>query len=296
MMIQPSYTWLLMDHGDGQRVPVPYARLVDMLGASTYAAGLGGERGAPIELRWPCECSAIRRGRHEKVALWRPCGAHVDIFIARHESRLVGPGTQSGRRKPLRRWRRSFGAFLVFVLGTAVVEAMLALLRRVQRAEAESIIDSLTGLYNRRGWERRALEECTRLQRQPEATMIFMMDLDDLKGINDLEGHAAGDAALISTAEVIMSVTRQHDVASRLGGDEFGLLATCADDRAARLIEERLLNGFNEKGLSVSIGRCQVNAQTTMAEAMQNADREMYAQKAIRHAEQETRALRPKWS
>lgn len=256
-----------------------------MLGEYSFTTSIGRER--TIELRWACECSAIRHGLHEKVSLWQPCPEHVDIFIARHESRLV----RSGRRRPVRRWRRSFGALLVFVLGIAVVEAMLLLLRRLRRAEADSIVDSLTGLYNRRGWERRALEECTRLQRQPEAMMIFMMDLDDLKGINDLEGHAAGDAALVGTAEVIMSVTRQHDVASRLGGDEFGLLATRADDRVARVIEQRLMNGFSEKGLSVSIGRAEVNAQTTMAEAMLKADQAMYAQKAIRHREQETRAL-----
>lgn len=275
---------------DGQRIPVPFSGLVDILGAHTAMSNADGVRA----FSWPCGCSSHVHADDDKIALWRSCAAHADIFIDRHAFRLSK--LQERRERAERRrvkaeqWRKSFAALAAVAGSICAVDAVLMLLQRFLRAEADSIIDPLTGLYNRRGWERRSIEECKRLQRQPEATVLFMMDLDDLKIINDRNGHAAGDEALVRAAQVIMSVTRQHDVASRLGGDEFGLLATNADEHDADVIEHRLRNGFADSGLSVSIGRAQVTMGSTITEASEDADRNMYAEKrakkerGLRHA------------
>jgi diguanylate cyclase (GGDEF)-like protein len=275
---------------DGQRIPVPLSGLVDILGAHSAMSNADGVRA----FSWPCGCSSQVHTDDEKIALWRPCTSHADIFIDRHAFRLSRQQERreraERRRAKAEQWRKSFAALAAVAGSICAVDAILVLLQRFLRAEADSIIDPLTGLYNRRGWERRSLEEHKRLLRQPEATVIFMMDLDDLKIINDRNGHAAGDEALMRAAQVIMSVTRQHDIATRLGGDEFGLLATSADEHDADIIEHRLRNGFAESGLSVSIGRAQVPMGSTVLEASENADRNMYAEKrakkdrGLRHA------------
>ena len=257
-----------------------------MLGTDAKVSGMRVNNGdVALERLWPCGCVAQHFGHKDKIALWTPCPRHIDIFFVRHMSRFnQARSPQNDMRDKVGRLRRSFAPLLALGLMLGSVDMMIILLGRIRRAEAEAIVDGLTGLYNRRGWERRAIEERTRLQRQPETIAIFMMDVDDLKGINDREGHAAGDATLVRVAEVILSVTRQHDVAARFGGDEFGLLAMLSDERDAETIEYRLMEGFRAKGLSVSIGHAQVTAERTIVDAMESADREMYMQKEQRHS------------
>ena len=94
------------------------------------------------------------------------------------------------------------------------------LLRRVERAETAALVDELTALFNRRGWEQLIEREETRAARYGHGATVFMMDIDGLKRVNDEEGHGAGDALLGRTGTVLRTVIREHDVAARLGGDE----------------------------------------------------------------------------
>lgn len=159
-----------------------------------------------------------------------------------------------------------------------------ALVRRVERAENEALIDELTGHYNRRGWEQLVAHEEARGRRYGHTHALFFMDIDGLKRINDEQGHDAGDAAIVRTAEAIRSVTREHDVAARLGGDEFALLAIETDGREATALGERLAAAFREAGVSVSIGYARTEPALDLAAATRKADEAMYRRKGERSA------------
>lgn len=263
------------------RIPVPYSRLHHMLGAARPDSPADA-----VAIFWPCDCSASGVRDDGSIAIWSPCRRHLQALIDRG---LTTPGTlepssAEGDESAQQRGR-PLAVLLGVMLGIIGIE-LIVTLRHLQRAEGNSILDPLSGLYNRRGWERRAAEEHKRLQRQPSTAVIFMMDLNDLKTINDRDGHAAGDAALVRAARVILSVTRQHDVAARLGGDEFALFAALADEGDAGQIERRLCNGFEEHGLSMSIGQALVAANGSLVEAMRIADLDMYRAKRAYHERQ----------
>jgi diguanylate cyclase (GGDEF)-like protein len=156
------------------------------------------------------------------------------------------------------------------------------LLRRAERAEADALVDELTGLFNRRGWDRLTEREDARAARYGHGTTVFMMDVDGLKRKNDAEGHMAGDQLLRSVATALRSVIREHDVAARLGGDEFAILAVESNDEQARFLQERLEAAFAEAGVALSVGRAQREYHGGIPAAVEQADAEMYRCKATR--------------
>jgi diguanylate cyclase (GGDEF)-like protein len=156
------------------------------------------------------------------------------------------------------------------------------LLRRAERAEAEALVDELTGLFNRRGWERLVDREEHRSARYAHGATVVMMDVDGLKAVNDQQGHAAGDALLIAVANAIRSVVREHDVAARLGGDEFALLAVEYDDDGRNGLRERLTGAFARDGLTVSVGFAQREYDGGISAAAERADAAMYQCKSAR--------------
>ncbi len=159
-----------------------------------------------------------------------------------------------------------------------------ALERRVERAENDALMDELTGLYNRRGWEQLVAHEQARGRRYGHKHAVFFMDIDGLKTINDTQGHEAGDAAIVATAKAIGSVTRDHDVAARLGGDEFAVLAVETDGTEAAALGERLAGAFRKAGVEVSIGYARTEAALDLAGATARADEAMYRRKGERRA------------
>lgn len=128
-----------------------------------------------------------------------------------------------------------------------------------KRAEDEvrqlSLVDELTGLYNRRGFNLLAGRELKSLQRSGRRGLVIYIDLDGLKQANDQKGHEAGDRLLQRAAAVLRSVTRETDVAARLGGDEFAVFMTLGYDHPAiHLIVERYLEAAKSIGVSWSVG------------------------------------------
>lgn len=91
-------------------------------------------------------------------------------------------------------------------------------IRQCERLEAEALSDALTGLYNRRAWEKLLNAEEKRCQRYGHAAAVFFIDLNNLKQVNDQQGHVAGDALIQHTASLLRQTARKNDVVARLGG------------------------------------------------------------------------------
>jgi len=103
-----------------------------------------------------------------------------------------------------------------------------------------SLIDQLTGLYNRRGFFTLARQHEKLANRLRRRMLHIFLDLDGLKQINDTYGHREGDAALADTAEVLRQTFRESDVLARLGGDEFAVLALETSRPVGRVWQDRL--------------------------------------------------------
>src|SRR5215213_36604 len=109
------------------------------------------------------------------------------------------------------------------------IELLGRLLAVLLAQELDALTDPLTGVGNRRAWDRLLNAEEARCRRYGSVASLVAVDLDELKRVNDRDGHAAGDRLLRRTAQVIDSTRRAADVVARLGGDEFGVLAVECD-------------------------------------------------------------------
>jgi two-component system cell cycle response regulator len=152
-----------------------------------------------------------------------------------------------------------------------------------------SLIDDLTGLYNRRGFADLG-EQYLKLARRTArgVTMVFL-DLDRFKTINDSLGHHVGDRALMKVADILRATFRRSDIVARLGGDEFAVLALEASGESSELLLDRLRERFQDFNrtshepyqLVVSIGmaRHDGDARIRLEDLLAEADNAMYEDK-----------------
>ena len=165
---------------------------------------------------------------------------------------------------------------------------------RAEAIRSQSIRDELTGLYNRRGFLELARQQLRVAQREARPALLFFVDLNGMKQINDEFGHDEGDRALCDTAEVLRETFRQSDVVSRLGGDEFVALLLDADVSQIEVVAARIRQAMatrNAQGarryrLSASVGASPYEADRaqTIELLLAHADRLMYEQKRARRA------------
>ena len=151
--------------------------------------------------------------------------------------------------------------------------------RRFELAELDALTDPLTGVGNRRAWDRLLDAEEARCRRYGSVASLVAIDLDELKRVNDSQGHAAGDRLLRRTAQVIDACRRAADVVARLGGDEFGVLAVECDESAAKVLADRLRGALEAAGIRASVGHATRQPSGTLASAWSAADDQMYAEK-----------------
>jgi diguanylate cyclase (GGDEF)-like protein len=160
-----------------------------------------------------------------------------------------------------------------------------------------AVLDSLTGLYNRRSGEQRLAEEINRATRHGRPLTLLLLDLDGLKKINDQFGHGAGDLALRNSAEHLQRAIRGSDQAVRLGGDEFMVILPECKAEEVRHVLGRL------EGLEVqyeghaipcrfSRGWTDFKSGETAQELINRADSALYADK--RKGDTRIEALTPK--
>jgi diguanylate cyclase (GGDEF)-like protein len=119
--------------------------------------------------------------------------------------------------------------------------------------EHRSVTDPLTGLYNRYHFEATLKREVARCLRYQSGLSLLLMDVDQLKAVNDRWGHQAGDQMLVRVAGAIRDSLRGSDIASRYGGDEFAVILPDTDTRAARLVAERMCDKVGASDASIKV-------------------------------------------
>ena len=151
-----------------------------------------------------------------------------------------------------------------------------------------TIVDELTGLYNRRGLYTLGNQQVELAKRHDDDIFIFYLDLDGMKKINDTLGHEFGDKALIETSNIMHKSFRTTDILSRLGGDEFVVVAVKAQHEFIPIITQRVKdyikkqNASNKKyqiSISIGVSKIDLESKSPLDDAIHDADKKMYQSK-----------------
>jgi two-component system cell cycle response regulator len=152
-----------------------------------------------------------------------------------------------------------------------------------------SLMDDLTGLYNRRGFADLGEQYLKLARRTARGVAMVFLDLDHFKTINDSLGHHVGDRALQKVADILRDTFRSSDIKARLGGDEFAVLALEASGESAEALIDRLRERFRDfnrsegepYNLSASIGMARHDGDLRMRleDLLAQADGAMYDEK-----------------
>ncbi len=184
---------------------------------------------------------------------------------------------------PLYTRNKPFGLFCVFssrdeladsetdflTIFAQQIEMAITIADLFQAVREQAITDGLTGLYNRRYFEEYISKEVTRSLRQNQPFSVIGIDLDFLKKINDKYGHAYGDMAIKTVADVLKTNARSIDVAARMGGEEFNILLPGIDSKGASTAAERIRKAIEEKELD-TIGH--ITASIGVATFLEHSD------------------------
>ncbi|HEY0721057.1 MAG TPA: EAL domain-containing protein [Gammaproteobacteria bacterium] len=170
-----------------------------------------------------------------------------------------------------------------------VIHDITEVMGMAQQLNYQANHDILTGLKNRRVFEKRVDEAIRRAQQRGENHALFYMDLDQFKVVNDTCGHMAGDELLQQVAQLMQHHVRDSDVLARLGGDEFGvLLEHCPLEQAVKIAEDIRTSlrdyrfGWEDKTfeIGVSIGLVPIGAESgNLADVLAAADAACYVAK-----------------
>lgn len=169
---------------------------------------------------------------------------------------------------------------LTSVLGLDLDRSRLQ--RRLDAAESAALSDALTGLGNRRAFDRAIEREEARCSRFGHHAGVVVLDLDDLKVTNDTWGHEAGDDMIRRAAEGIRTTLRTADQAFRTGGDEFALLLPEVSPDGLDRLCDRLAEALASRGVSASIGADIRRPAGNLHVVARRADERMYERKRTR--------------
>ncbi|GAB7192864.1 hypothetical protein NUM3379_35730 [Kineococcus sp. NUM-3379] len=213
-------------------------------------------------------------------------GAYVGVPMLTEEGRLRGTLCGfAGSRQP----ERIAGELPLVELFARLLSTLLAkeefAHERSQVAAAAYAAaerDALTGLLNRRGWQRALDAEAQRCVRSGRCSSVAVVDLDGLAALNESRGHEAGDQLLALTARVLDSTVRPCDKVARVGGDEFALIAADAGGDGVRAWAGRLRAALHAAGVEASVGASAGSSEHSLHEAWHAAESAMLADKRAR--------------
>jgi len=246
-------------------------------------------------------CSRMVRGEGPRVApnsqqiqayVEAPIGQQVDIAAYIGIPLCHQDGTLFGTLcaiapTPQPEWIKQEGEFIE--LQTRLLTTILHYELKAQenarcyeRAKLEAEIDILTGVYNRRGWERLLCAEEERCRQFGLSASILVIDLDNLKEVNDAQGHVGGDRLIQATAKCLLNNIRSEDVLARVGGDEFVILIIETNLEITQQVVKRIQEKLEENHLKASVGWAIRIHQSTLTKTFIEADKNMFHNKSER--------------
>lgn len=209
---------------------------------------------------------------------------HLTIMVAAYAGVLV---QDSPPDNPLDGWIATVVALLVAGYLISIVRDWTAHL--IASLSDAAHRDPLTDLLNRRGFQEVFDVELERARRADQSLSLIVGDLDRFKRVNDVHGHAAGDAVLTRVADAIRGAKRGFDRAARVGGEEFAILAPDCDEHGAYMLAERIraavheaVAGDDASQLTISFGISTHPLHGQSADSLlRTADQALYAAKRL---------------
>ncbi len=173
-----------------------------------------------------------------------------------------------------------------FLALMARVHLQLRRKRHYEHIREQALVDPLTGAFNRRYFDAQAPRLAARCRVARESLTVLMIDVDDLKGVNDAHGHAAGNYVLKQIVNRVTSAVRPSDLVARMGGDEFVVVMPETDLDAALQIAERLRSRIGDTAIegvavTISIGAAasRPEVEEELDATLQRADAALYKAK-----------------
>lgn len=170
-------------------------------------------------------------------------------------------------------------------LAIGLLQAVLwgSLGRIIQRLNYHAYTDPLTGLWNRRFFNKRLTEEICRIQRSETTLCVALIDTDNFKVVNDRYGHSQGDEVLKSIASIMKGNTRSFDVVTRWGGDEFAIIFPETPAEGAMAVAERIRRLVEQKEhcheVTISVGIIAIDRAMDMRRILEAVDQALYKSK-----------------
>jgi diguanylate cyclase (GGDEF)-like protein len=239
-----------------------------------------------------CAALTFKTGLNKTLHLWLAvvlvlfaCEVFIDGEVARHSTAMpLYAGLAEGIA-----WQ----SVLLVVLLRRANDQLITFVANNRKLAQETMVDALTGLLNRRGFDERMAEAIaeTRLLRAP--TALLALDIDNFKRYNDHYGHVAGDEALRTIGNAIRSVTiRPRDVACRVGGEEFAIILPMTDEPGAMVVADRIRAAILQlrlehapdasfRLLSASIGIAVTDGDLDATSLRERADQALYRAKRL---------------
>lgn len=217
-----------------------------------------------------------------------------ELFIQQASATLLVQGTEEQKEMSLN-WIEA-GAQDFFSLKEISSSQLLQLFsysltrqKYLNQLHALSLTDELTQCYNRRGFDLLLKQQIGIATRMERGFILFYIDLDNLKAINDLYGHLVGDMALKDTALILHQSFRIYDIIGRIGGDEFTICVIDIKPEQVETLKKKLQKNIatfrNEKkrvySLSLSIGSAifDPSSPSTLEKLYKEADQSLYQSK-----------------
>jgi len=212
-------------------------RMLAAVGALRHAAAEPLVRGAAAVFeRSQARTAAVEAEPEDWVAVGFPLrsrGRLVGAASGAMRGAAAGEGASTAETPVDALARTLASAFEV--MGLALDNAL-----RLEEAEALSVTDDLTRLYNSRFLTQALTREVKRARRSGRALALLFLDLDAFKRVNDERGHLAGSRALVEVGQVLRACTRESDILARFGGDEFAVVLPETDEAGALTVAERI--------------------------------------------------------
>jgi diguanylate cyclase (GGDEF)-like protein len=275
----PAAGWLVLAmDGGGRTRSMAADALTPPLESAAQAVGAWVMRSGEVY-------SSANLGEDRRIA--DTAGAAAVGFPLACRGRTIGAvvGVDRAPSQSAPRFARATIAALLAGIEPGAIALETAL--RVQRAEALSVTDDLTQLYNSRFLSQVLRRETKRASRSGRPLSLLFVDLDGFKSINDTHGHLFGSRALVEAAGVIRASARETDMVARFGGDEFALILPDTGSEGAVSVGERVRDriaafrflqgdGLNIQ-LTVSVGVATLPDVAASADGLiQAADEAMY--------------------